>query len=43
MLQHLFTSYGVIDDLEGNAVKIMGYYDLTEPLAFLIKKLEKGR
>ena len=45
ILQHLFTSYGVIDkiNLKENALKMMGPYDPTEPLAYLIKKLEKGR
>ena len=45
ILRHLFISYGSIDeiDLKENAVKIMGPYDPTEPLARLIKKLEKGR
>ena len=35
MLQHLFASYGVIGEinLEENAVKMMGPYDPTEPLA----------
>ena len=45
MLQRLFTSYGAIDeiDLEENPVKMMGTYDLAEPLAILIDQLEKGR
>ena len=45
MLQHLFASYGVIGEinLEENAVKMMGPYDPTEPLARLIEQLEKGR
>ena len=35
MLQHLFSSYGVIDeiDLEENSVKMMGLYDPAELLA----------
>ena len=39
MLQHLFASYGVINeiDLEENAVKMMGPYDLVEPLSQLIQ------
>ena len=34
MIQHLFSSYGVIDkiDLEENVVKMMGTYDPVEPL-----------
>ena len=38
MLQHFFTPYGAIDeiDLEENAVKIMEHYDPAEPLARLI-------
>ena len=45
MLQYLFTSYGAIDeiDLEENTIKNMEPYDPAEPLARLIKKLEKGR
>ena len=45
MLQNIFSSYGVIDeiDLERNAVKIMGPYDPAEPLARIIEQLEKGR
>ena len=45
MLQQLFTPYKEIDkiDLEKNAVKIMEPYYPVEPLARLIKKLEKGR
>ena len=44
MLQHLFYRYGAIDkiDLEENAVKLMGPYDPAEPLARIIKQLEKG-
>ena len=36
---------GVIDkiDLKENVVKIMGSYDLAEPLTRLINQLEKGR
>ena len=30
-------------DLEGNAVKIMGPYNRTKPLAQLIKQLQKER
>ena len=45
MLQHLFTSYGVIDeiDLKENAVKMIVLYNPTEPLARLIEKLENGQ
>ena len=45
MLQQLFTPYKEIDkiDLEKNVVKIMEPYYPVEPLARLIKKLEKGR
>ena len=34
MLQHIFSSYGAIDEiyLKENAVKMMGTYDPTEPL-----------
>ena len=44
MLQHLVNSYGAIDkiNLKENVVKIMGPYDPMEPLACLIKILEKG-
>ena len=45
MLHNLFFSYGMINEiyLEENSVKIMGPYDPDEPLARLIKKLEKVR
>ena len=45
MIQHLFASYRVIDeiDLEENVVNMMGPYDPTETLSRLIEKLEKGR
>ena len=45
MLQHIFDSYGAIDeiDLEENAVNMMGPYDPAEPLYRLNKQLEKGR
>ena len=45
MLQHLLSIYWAIDeiDLEENAVKMMGSYDLAESLARLIEQLEKGR
>ena len=45
MLQHIFTSYGAIDkiDLEENMVKMMETYDPTEPIALIIKQLEKSR
>ena len=45
MLQHLFTSYGVIDeiDLKENAVKMIVLYNPTEPLARIIEKLENGK
>ena len=44
MLQHIFSRYGVIDEinLEENAVKMMEPYDPVEPLARLIEQLEKG-
>ena len=44
MLKHLFSSYGAIGkiNLEENAVKMMGPYDPNEPLAQIIKQLEKG-
>ena len=44
MLQHLFASYGLIDeiDLEENSVKIMGRYESAEPLSRLIEQLDKG-
>ena len=44
MLQHLFTSYRAIDEIDSkkNSVKMMGPYDPTEHLAQLIKQLEKG-
>ena len=40
MLQHIFTSYGVIDeiDFEEIAVNIMELYDPKESLAQLIKQ-----
>ena len=45
MLQHLFASYGAIDEiyLEENSVKMMGPYDPAKTLARLIEQLEKGR
>ena len=45
MIQHILTIYGVIDEinLEENTVKMMGPYNPAEPLAQLIKQLEKGR
>ena len=45
MMQHLFNSYGAIDetDLEENGVKMMGLCEPVEPLSHLIEKLEKGR
>ena len=45
ILQHLFSSYGTIDeiDLEENAVKMMGTYYPIEPLAQLIEQLKNGR
>ena len=44
MLQHIVNSYRVIDEInfEENAVKTMEPYEPTEPLARLIKQLEKG-
>ena len=45
MLQHLFTFYGAIDEInvKENAVKIMEPFNTTKPVAHLIKKLEKGK
>ena len=45
MIQHLFSSYGTIDEiyLEENAVKMMGTYNPTEPIARFIKQLKKWR
>ena len=45
MIQHLFSSYGTIDEiyLEENDVNMMGTYNPTEPIARFIKKLKKGR
>ena len=45
MLQHIFTSYEAIEEinLEENGVNTMEPYDPTEPLARLIKQLEKGQ
>ena len=45
MIQHLFSRYGAIDDidLEENAVNMMGLYDPVESLARLIDQLKKGR
>ena len=45
MLQHLFSSYGVIEEiyLEENAVKMMGPYNPAELIAWLIEQLEKCR
>ena len=45
MIQHLFSSYGTIDEiyLEENAVKMMGNYNPTEPIARFIKQLKKWR
>ena len=45
MLQQLCTLYGAIDKInqKENAVKMMDPYELAEPLARLIKKLEWGR
>ena len=41
MIQHLFSSYGEIDEinLEENAVKMMGPYNPAEPLARLLEQL----
>ena len=41
MQQHLFTSYGAIDEinLEEKAIKLMGPYDSAEPIAQLIEQL----
>ena len=45
MLQHLFSSYKAIDeiDLKENSIKMMGPYNPPEPLSRLIKQLENGR
>ena len=45
MIQHLFSSYGAIEknDLEEDAVKMMGTYNPTETLARLIEQSEKGK
>ena len=45
ILQHLCSSYGVINEieLEENAVNMMGPYNASEPISQPIKKLEKGR
>ena len=45
MPQHLFSSYGKIDEigLEENLVKMMGPYDPAEPLDRLIEMLKTGR
>ena len=45
MLQHLFTSYGAIDNIvvEENAVKMMKPDELVEPLSPLIEQLLTGR
>ena len=45
MLQHLFSSYGVMGKInpEENSVKMIGSYDPTEALSQLIEQLEKGR
>ena len=45
MLQHLFSSYGAIDEinLEENTVNMMGKYNPAEILAQLVEQLEKGR
>ena len=44
MLQHIFTRYGEIDEinLKENTVKMMRPYNLAEPLAPLVERLEKG-
>ena len=41
MLQHIFSSYGAIDEIdhEKNAVKMMGLYNPAEPLAGIIEQL----
>ena len=41
MLQHIFSKYGTIDelDLEENTIKMMGPYDPAETLARLIEQL----
>ena len=45
ILQHIINSYGAIDEisLKKNVVKMMGPYDLKEPLSRLINKFDKGR
>ena len=44
MLQHLFSSYVKIDEIdrEENSVNMMGPYDPIEPLARLIKNWKMG-
>ena len=41
MIQHIFISYGEIDELglEENEVNMMGTYDPTDPLALFIEQL----
>ena len=45
IIQHLLSKYIKIDKigLEEDALKMMGPYDPVEPLALLIKQLEKRR
>ena len=45
MLQHLFSRYRAIEDIElkENAIKMFGPYSPDEPLSRLIEQLEKGR
>ena len=44
VLQHLLSRYWTIDEIniEENAIKIMGTYDIAEPLVRLIEQLERG-
>ena len=41
IIKYLFRSYGEIDEiyLEENAVKIMGAYDSSEPIACIIHQI----
>ena len=44
MLHHLFSNNGAINkiNLKENTVKMMGPYDLAEPLSLIIEQLERG-
>ena len=45
MLQHLFSRYRAIEDIElkENAIKMLGPYSPDEPLSRLIEQLKRGR